>query len=110
MSQKILEKTSTDNRVFDLDMSDLLDSAETISAIGSVTDDDMALTFGTAAVNPSPVTYPDGTTAATGKVVQVKIGGGSASHGKNYIVRANVTTSHGNTIQAVAQLRVDDTP
>lgn len=60
-------------------------------------------------VNAAPVTYPDGRVASIGKVVQVRISGGSASNAKDsrrYSVTATIGTSDGNTLQAKALLSV----
>ena len=108
----MLEKRAYDNRVFDILCSALLDSGETVVS-ATVSADQGAMTFGAATINGSALTYSDGTTAATGTVVRVRISGGTipATQGELLCtVRARVATSTGNQIEATVQLRLTDNP
>lgn len=108
-----LEKYPGESAIFDIDCTDLLATAETItgtpamSFLPALTAGD-ALTFGTPMVNNAPVVYPD-RTAAIGKVIQVRISGGSSEatqRQRYYSVAATFTTTAGNTLVAKAMLAV----
>ena len=117
---QILEKRSSDSRRFDIDCSLLLAVGETISSVATPTATPSAttpLTFGTPAVNGSPITYVDpfgsSRTAPTGQVVQVQIGGGSIPSGyiaQDYVIRIVLTTNLNPAVEATVKLRLNDTP
>lgn len=110
----MLEKFPGESALFDFDCTYLLATAETITGtptlafLPALTGPD-ALTFGAAAVNAAPVTYDDGRVAAIGKVIQVRISGGTSATDqvkRQYAVAATFTTSAGNTLTAKALLDV----
>ena len=110
----MLEKLPGESTIFDIDCSALLADAETITGtpamtfLPALTGPD-ALTFGTALVNGAAVTYPDGQVAAIGKVVQVRISGGTCEatqRQRYYSVIATFSTSAGNTLVAKPLLAV----
>jgi hypothetical protein len=114
MLEKPLEKYPAESVVFDIDCTALLASSEVIQGTPSMAwlcdvAGATALTFAAAQVNSAPVTYPDGVTAAAGKVVQVKISGGAVAAGSpltTYAVTATFGTSLGNTMVGRSILRV----
>lgn len=108
-----LEKYPSESTIFDLDCTELLGDAETVTGtptlafLPTLTGGD-ALTFGAPVVNSDPVVYPD-RTAAIGKVIQVRISGGTSETGQRqryYSVAATFSTSAGNTLVAKALLAV----
>lgn len=110
----MLEKFPGESAVFDIDCSYLLATAETITGTPTMaqlpvlTGGD-ALTFGAPVVNTEAVTYADGRVAAIGKVVQVRISGGTSASdqtNRTYAVTATFSTSAGNTLVAKALLDV----
>jgi len=110
---QILEKRTYDRRTFDLNCTDLLADAETISSVTRVSADQGALSFGTAAVNTGLVTYPDGSTAAAGKAIQVQINDGTLPDGIERLlctVRAWIVTNVNPRIEVTALLLLTDTP
>lgn len=112
--QQIHEKRTYDARVFDIDCSLLLAATETIANVVGITEDTGELTFDTPLVNTSPITYPGPRTVAVGKVVQVRIGGGTIPQGARSslrTIRAQLVTSAGaQQVEATVQLRLIDTP
>ena len=107
----ILEKRTYDARLFDVNLSDLLDDDETVSSVTTIVADQGGMTFGTATVNAALVTYPDGTTAAIGKAIQFEISGGRIPPGVAELmctVRPRLTTSLGNDLEATVLLRLTD--
>lgn len=119
---QILEKSSSEGVVFDIDCTALLAANETIVSVTSTTAEPVtspAVTFGAAVINPSQVTYTDAfgstRTAAAGKVVQVPISGGKIATGaqvQDYLIHVKVATNLNNPgpVEAIARLRVKDTP
>lgn len=108
-----LEKRTYDNRLFDIDCTDLLAPTETVSAVASVSADQGQMTFGDGSVNGSTVSYPDGTTAAAGKVIQVRISDGVVPPGVGALmctVRAKFATNINPQLEATVQLRLTDLP
>lgn len=106
-----LEKRTWESIKFDIDMSRLLASGETITGTPTmvVTPDTSpaAITFGVPVVNSSPTVYAYAT-APTGTVVQVTIGGGVDE--TTYTVRARCATSLGNSVEGTVALLVRDRP
>lgn len=111
-----LEKYPAESALFDLNCSDSLGVGETItgtpamSFLPGLTGGD-AITFGTPVINGAEATYPDGTTAAIGKAIQVRIIGGTVPDGderRAYTVLATFTTNQGNTL--IARGRLDLVP
>jgi len=110
---KVLDKRTRDARVYDIDCTDLLAAGETISTVSSVTADQGGMTFGSPTINAAPVTYSDGRTAATGKVIQVQISAGTIPTGKpslQCVVRALFATNVSPAVEATVLLRLIDTP
>ena len=108
---QILEKRTYDARIFDINCSDLLDSDETITSVSTILGDQGGLTFGTAAINSTAITYPDGEVAAIGKVMQFEIAGGRIPPSVASLmctVRARFLTSIGNDIEATVLLKLTD--
>jgi hypothetical protein len=113
MPQPILEKRTRDDRVFDINCTQLLDAAQVITSLIDITGDIDGLTFGVGTVNPAPISYPDGTTAPTGKVLQVEISGGTIPTGAAYVdhtLQFALTTSTDPVLVATVVLRIKDTP
>jgi hypothetical protein len=115
-----LEKRTSESVLFDIDCSILLAPTETIGAIASITGTpSMAspLVFGAGVVNIAPVTYTDAfgstRTAAIGKVIQVRISGGTITPPalvQECIVRAVFATNTNVAVEATARLNLNDTP
>ncbi len=107
---EILDKRTTENVWYDFDCTNLLNAAETIQSITSITADQSGLTFGTPVINTAVITYPDNTTAAIGKVARCQIGGGIIPAGATemfYTVRVLMTTNDGGNIrEATTLLRI----
>lgn len=109
-----LEKYPGSSELYDFDFTDLLASDETLLTVDSVTALPAligadALTFGSKTINTVAVTYPDGVVAAIGKVVQVRVMGGTAEAGqpkRNYAVAITCTTSSGSTTVVKADMAV----
>jgi hypothetical protein len=113
MPQPILEKRTRDDRVFDVNCSQLLDPTQVITGLIEIDGDIDGLTFGSGTINPAPISYPDGTTAPTGKVLQVEISGGSIPIGASYTDRTLhfiLSTSTDPVLDATVVLRLKDTP
>lgn len=117
MSLIYLEKYPTESVTFEIDCSGQLAASELItgevqmSADPALTGDD-ALAFRLPVVNSSPITYGPGKTVPAGKIVQVRISGGSVPNGQRqraYSVLATFETSLGNTVVAKATLIVKST-
>ena len=109
---QVLEKRTYDNRVFDILCAALLDSGETVVS-ATVTADQGAMTFGSATVNSGALTYSDGTIAAAGTVVQVRVSGGTIPLTQGELLctlRARAATSSGGQLEATVQLRLTDNP
>lgn len=115
---RYLDKRTFDNRLFDVDCTDLLDDDE---AIVSATvkydgqtpyDGTPPLTFGEPMVNPAPMNYPlIGRVAAIGKALQVRIGGGFLPMGepsRMYTLRFLLATTINPQLEATVQLRLTD--
>ena len=110
---QILEKRTADARLFSIDCSLLLDPAETITSVTSITSDQGGLTFGTVAINSAVLNYPNGRQAQVGKVMQFTISGGTIPAGQislMCIVRALMQTSINPAIEATAILKLTNTP
>lgn len=110
----MLEKYPGESALFDFDCSALLDAGETITGLPvmsvspALTGGD-ALVFGEPLVNTSQITYADGRVVPAGKVVQVRISGGTAKNATDrrmYAVQCTVSTSDGDTLVANAALAV----
>lgn len=82
MSQ-LLEKRTYDARLYDFPCAPILAAGETITTIESMTADQGGLAFGTPVKNSAPITYPDGTIAAIGTVIQVEISAGTIPAGSD---------------------------
>jgi hypothetical protein len=108
---QILEKRTYDARIFDINCTDLLDTAETISSVDAIIGDQGGLSFGAASINSTAITYPDGEVAAIGKAIQFEISGGRIPAGVSSLmctVRARFLTSIGNDLEATVLLKLTD--
>lgn len=110
-----LQKFAAESILFDLDCTDNLGAAETITGTPGMSylpaglSGGDALTFGTATVNGVATSYPDGKTGKVGGVIQVRISGGTpetSTSARSYTVLATYTTSLGNTLVARGKLSV----
>jgi len=109
----ILEKRTSETIWYDIDCTQLLDTLEIIETIESITADQTGLVFLAPAVNGLPVTFPDGITAAAGKVISVQISGGTVPIGSTnqiYTIRPLFVTNEGNTREATVLLNVTNIP
>lgn len=120
MSQ-YLEKRTYDGRLYDFPCAPILATGETITTINSITADQGGLIFGTPVKNSAPITYPDGSVAAIGTVIQVEISAGTIPTGSDSIglgvpnllctVRARFNTSISpNQLEATALILLKDQP
>ena len=108
-----LDKRTSDACVYDINCAAILDPAEIITSVSSITADQGGLTFGVVTVNPTAIAYPDGSTAAVGKVVQMQISGGAIPAGSPFLlcmVRVHLVTSVNLSLEATVQLRLIDNP
>ena len=112
--RRSLEKRTSETLRFDLIADSLLPAGATLTGTPVLTSEPDDLTFGTPVINAGAISYPDGSTAAIGTVVQVLIGGGEIPAGETaveYTVRALCSTSiSGEALELTARLRIDDTP
>lgn len=109
----ILQKRTTEDIWYNIDCTNLLEPYETITSITGITADQTGLTFSGAAVNDAPVTFPDGYTAAIGKVISVYISAGVVLAGDTYqiyTIRPVFVTNAGNTRESTVLLNVTDVP
>ena len=113
MNTYILEKRTTESILYDLDCTNILDSGETISTVTTIESDQTGLTFGTPVVNTQPITFSDGTVAAIGKVISVRISEGvipSGAVNQIYTIRAIFNTSESNIREATVLMNVTNIP
>jgi hypothetical protein len=113
MNNYVLEKRTTEIIWYDIDCTNILDTNETLTAIESITSDQAGLVFTAPAINTQPVTFSDGTTALSGKVISVQISGGVVPSGATnqlYTIRPIATTSEGNTREPTVILNVTNIP
>ena len=85
----------------------------TISSVTSVTADQIGLVFLGPAINPDPITFPDGQIALAGKVISIQISGGiipDPQINQLYTIRALFTTTEGNLREATVLLNVTNIP
>lgn len=109
-----LEKYPGSSDLYDIDCSGLLAVAETLTAVTDVfalpaLSGADALTFGTRTINTAQVTFPDGKVAEIGKVIQLRVLGGTAEADqpkRNYSIILTCTTSASNTVIAKAGMQV----
>ena len=109
----ILQKRTSENIWFDIDCTNLLDANEIILSVTSITSDQTGLVFTAPAINSTPVSFSDGTTAAIGKVISVYISSGIVPTGATnqiYTIRPVFTTSEDNIREATVLLNVTDIP
>lgn len=111
-----LSKRSFDAVTCDINCSNVLAAAEKI--VGAVTvlvSPPGELVVANPVINTAAVTYPDGTTGAIGKVVQVRVSGGKVKTGEvsqDYTVRLQFSTdaTPANQLEAAVICTVNDTP
>ena len=106
---EILEKRTWDRRTYAIDCTKLLDASETILSAGAVSADQGSLVFGAPMVNTAPVAFPDGSTAAIGKAVQLRIDDGTLPAGVvrlNCTVRIPLVTTQDPRLEATVILRL----
>lgn len=111
MAHQVLEKRTYDRRVYTIDCTKLLDAAETITSVTTVTADQGALAFETPIVNTVAIAMPDGSTAAIGKAIQVRIDDGAIPAGQlhlNCTVRLRMVTNLDPRLEATVLLRLND--
>lgn len=110
-TQQVREKRTYDRRVYTIDCTNLLDATETITSVTSVTADQGGLVFQPAVVNTTAVTFPDGSVAAIGKAMQVRIDDGAIPAGQlrlNCTVRFRMATNLDPRLEATVLLRLND--
>ena len=113
MNSYVLEKRTSEAIFYDLDCTNILDPLEVIQTINTIESDQDGLTFLASAINPDPVTFPDGSIAAAGKVISVQIAGGviqAPQLNQLYTIRAIFNTSENNTREATVLLNVTNIP
>ena len=113
MNSYVLEKRTSEAIFYDIDCTNLLDVIETITSVTSVLSDQIGLTFLGAAINSDLITFPDGYSAAIGKVISVQISGGAIPTpqvNQLYTIRALFVTSEANTREATVLLNVTNVP
>lgn len=109
--QQVFEKRTWDQRTIVVNCTDFLDTSETIASIASVAADQGGITFGTPVVNATPVTFPDGSTAAIGKAVQVRVLNGAIPAGQltlNCTTRLHLVTTIDPQLEATFIVRLND--
>jgi hypothetical protein len=113
MNSYVLEKRTSESIFYDIDCTNILDVLETITSITSVAADQEGLDFAGQAINSVPVDFPDGYSAAIGKVISVQISGGAIPTpqvNQLYTIRALFVTSESNTREATVLLNVTNIP
>ena len=113
MNSYVLEKRTSEAIFYDLDCTNILDPLEVIQTINTIESDQEGLTFSGQAINPDPVTFPNGFVADVGKVISVQIAGGIISApqvNQLYTIRAIFNTSENNTREATVLLNVTNIP
>ena len=113
MNSYVLEKRTSEAIFYDLDCTNILDPLETIQTINTIESDQDGLVFAGQAINPDPVTFPDGSVAAIGKVISVQISEGiipTPQVNQLYTIRAIFNTSENNTREATVLLNVTNIP
>lgn len=113
MNNYILEKRTSEVIWYDIDCTNILDTTEVITSIVSITSDQDGLVFLSPAVNVVPVPFPDGVTAAIGKVISVQISEGIVPTGATnqfYTIRPIFETNEGNTRESTVILNVTNIP
>jgi hypothetical protein len=109
----VLEKRTSESITYDIDCTNILDPLEIITSITSVLSDQEGLMFGSAAINLTPVTFPDNYFAEAGKVISVQISGGiipDPQVNQLYTIRALFETSEANIREATVLLNVTNIP
>lgn len=113
MNSYVLEKRTSETIAYDIDCTNILDPEEIIETVEPIEADQAGLTFSAPAINAAPVIFPDGVTAAIGKVISVFIGGGiipTQQVNQLYTIRAVFNTSENNTREATVLLNVTNIP
>ena len=113
MNSYVLEKRTSEAIFYDLDCTNILDPLEVIQTINTIESDQDGLVFAGQAINPEPVTFPDGFVAAIGKVISVQISEGiipAPQVNQLYTIRAIFNTSENNTREATVLLNVTNIP
>jgi hypothetical protein len=109
----ILQKRTTEDIWYNIDCTNLLEPLETITTVTGITSDQTGLTFSGAAINNTPITFPDGYVALPGKVISVFISDGIVLDGETnqiYTIRPVFTTNAGNTRESTVLLNVTNIP
>jgi hypothetical protein len=113
MNSYVLEKRTSESIIYNIDCTHILNVSEIITSITSVDSDQAGLIFAGEAISTGPITFPDGVTAATAKVISVQISGGvipTPQVNQLYTIRAIFVTSEGNIREATVLLNVTDVP
>lgn len=109
----VLEKRTSESIFYDIDCTLLLDPLEVIDTIISIAADQAGLVFAGEAVNPDPITLPDGSIVGAQKAISVQISEGvipSPQINQLYTIRALFNTSENNTREATVLLNVTNIP
>jgi len=117
---QVLEKRSSEQVRYDIDLSALLTAGETISSVSALSVEPVTVppvAFGAPSINGVASTYTDAwgssRTAPAGTVVQVVISGGKIATGaqvQDYTVRCKVVTSFSPLVEGTVVLRIKDAP
>ena len=99
-------KHPAESILFGVDLTRLLSTGETLSAVSSVASLPTGLTISNQAVNGAVFDNDEGGSVAVGKGAQFRIAGGAA--GTDYTLTVTVSTTAGNTRVAVCSLQVRD--
>lgn len=113
MNNFILEKRTSESIFYDLDCTNILDATETITSITDITSDQLGLVLDNWAVNTAPITFPDKSIGAVGKVISVQISEGiipAPQVNQLYTIRALFDTTKYNTREATVLLNVTNIP
>ena len=116
MTQQTLQAMTTDDRIYTVDLSDLLAPGQTITSVTSITDATGTLTLGTGTVNTLPVTLQSGAVIPVGQAVQIEIKCATpttALNGQQSVtleIILIVATNTDRAVTAVASFFLCDTP
>lgn len=116
MTQQTLEGCTTDDRIYTLDLSDLLAAGQTVTAVTSIGEATDTLTVGSGVVNTQAVTLPSGEIIPIGQALQVELSCTNPSEalaGQQSVtltIIAVVATSTDRAVTAVVPFFLCDTP
>lgn len=113
MTTQVLDKRTSESRLYTVDCTPLLEDAETITSVTDVKADAGGCTFSNIAVIATPVTKDDGTVIAAGKGLQFLATGGEIPAGQRFLitpVRPLLVTSINPALEATVLLRLVNQP